>query len=221
MTRRFHESLEGLRQELTAMGGMAERAVELAVRAYAERDQSLCRQVFAGEVEINSTERRLDELVLDLLAMQQPMAVDLRLILAVSKCIADLERVGDQAVNIAECVEQLLTLPEFEAPVDLPAMAVLARTMLRRALNAFVNADDAEAQAVLLLDDQLDAINDHAYGAVADTIARNPSFTRNLLNALIIARNLERIGDHATNIAEDVIFWVRGADVRHHALSDQ
>jgi len=218
---RFHEALDGLRQELVAMGGMAERAVELAVRAYTERDLSLCREVFSGEVVINSTERRLDEVVLDLLAMQQPMAVDLRLILAISKCIADLERVGDQAVNIAECVEQLLGLPEFESPADLPEMASLARMMLRRALNAFVDADAAEAQAVLLLDDELDAMNDHAYTAVAAAKAAEPAFTQNLLNFLIIARNFERIGDHATNIAEDVIFWVRGADVRHHATSNE
>jgi phosphate transport system protein len=220
MTRtRFHQALDDLRQELTAMGGMAERAMELAIRAYARRDPSLCKQVFAGERTINATERRLDELVLDLLAMQQPMAVDLRLILAISKCNADLERIGDQAVNIAECVEDLLGSPARDMPVDIPQMASVARTMLRRSLNAFAAADAAEAQAVLLLDDELDAMNDAAFTAVTAAIAKDPPFTRSLLNILIIARNLERIGDHATNIAEDVIFWVRGADVRHHATT--
>jgi phosphate transport system protein len=218
MTRtRFHQALDDLRQELTAMGGMAERAMQLAIRAYAERDASLCKQVFAGETLINATERRLDELVLDLLAMQQPMAVDLRLILAISKCNADLERIGDQAVNIAECVEQLLSLPEHGAMIDVPQMALLAGTMLRRALNAFAAADPAEARAVLLLDDELDAFNEDAFHRVTSAVGRDARFTRYLLNILIITRNLERIGDHATNIAEDVIFWVRGADVRHHA----
>jgi len=220
MTRtRFHQELQHLRERLMTMGGMAELAVELAIRAYTQRDASYCELVLDGESAINSAERQIDELALDLLAMQQPMAVDLRLILAISKCTADLERIGDQAVNIAQRVEDLLGSPPVDLPVDLLRMATLARNMLRRGLNAFARADSNEAEAVLVLDDELDEMNRDAFKAIERAVASRPALAKVALDVLIIARNLERIGDHATNIAEDVIFWVRGADVRHHAIT--
>jgi phosphate transport system protein len=218
MTRtHFHQELQNLRDKMMAMGGTAERALDLSIRAYWQRDIQLCKMVHKGESIINASERKIDELVLDLLAMQQPMAVDLRLLLAISKCIGDLERIGDQAVNIAQRVEDLITQPQVNLPIDLPQMAALARTMLRRALDAFATGDAAEAEAVLRLDDELDAMNRDAFVAVESSVKDNPQWARSALDILIISRNLERIGDHATNIAEDVIFWVRGADVRHHA----
>ncbi len=217
MTRlRFHQGLDELKQKLLAMGGMAEQAVDRAVNAYRKRDAGLCRKVLEGEQAINRAERDIDELALDLLAMQQPMAVDLRFILAVIKINADLERVGDQAVNIAERVIDMNALPAAELPVDIPRMAQLAGGMVRQALEAFIGGDAALAQSVLESDDAVDSMNRDALQNLSGLMKASPELSRQALDALLIARNLERVADHATNIAEDVIFWVRGADVRHH-----
>ncbi len=217
MTRlRFHQGLDELKQKLLAMGGMAEQAVDRAVNAYRKRDAGLCRKVLEGEQAINRAERDIDELALDLLAMQQPMAVDLRFILAVIKINADLERVGDQAVNIAERVIDMNALPAAELPVDIPRMAQLAGGMVRQALEAFIRGDAALAQSVLESDDAVDSMNRDALQNLSGLMKASPELSRQALDALLIARNLERVADHATNIAEDVIFWVRGADVRHH-----
>jgi phosphate transport system protein len=155
-------------------------------------------------------------MALDLLAMEQPMAIDLRFILAVIKINADLERVGDQAVSISDRVRDLQAFPVVDLPVDIPRMAALASAMVRKALQGFIEADAEMATSVLTMDDQVDKLNDTAFFALSNLIKEQPRFTPQALHALMIARNLERVGDHATNIAEDVIFWVRGADVRHH-----
>jgi phosphate transport system protein len=218
MTRtRFHQGLDDLKQKLLAMGGMAEQAVERAVRAYQARDLSLCEVVLRDESKINAAERDVDEMSIDLLAMQQPMAIDLRFIVACIKINADLERVGDQAVNIAERVMDLLSRPDSALNVDIPRMAQLSISMVRDALNAFLAADVDMAQAVLERDDLVDNMNREIFEAVDLAMNKSVGGHRNLLDTLIVARNLERVADHATNIAEDVIFWVRGADVRHHA----
>ena len=218
MTRtRFHQGLDDLKQKLLAMGGMAEQAVERAVRAYQTRDLSLCEVVLRDESKINAAERDVDEMSIDLLAMQQPMAIDLRFIVACIKINADLERVGDQAVNIAERVMDLVTRPDSALNVDIPRMAQLSISMVRDALNAFLAADVDMAQAVLERDDLVDNMNREIFEAVDLAMNQSVGGHRNLLDTLIVARNLERVADHATNIAEDVIFWVRGADVRHHA----
>jgi phosphate transport system protein len=218
MTRtRFHQGLDDLKQKLLAMGGMAEQAVERAVRAYQTRDLSLCEVVLRDESKINAAERDVDEMSIDLLAMQQPMAIDLRFIVACIKINADLERVGDQAVNIAERVMDLVTRPDSALNVDIPRMAQLSISMVRDALNAFLAADVDMAQAVLERDDLVDNMNREIFEAVDLAMNHSVGGHRNLLDTLIVARNLERVADHATNIAEDVIFWVRGADVRHHA----
>jgi phosphate transport system protein len=216
MRTRFHQGLEELKAKLLAMGGLAEQAIELATEAYRKRDPKLCQAVLDGEVAINKAERQIDELALDLLAMQQPMAVDLRFITAVMKINADLERVGDQAVNISERVTNLLTLPTVDLPVDIPRMAATVSGMVRRALESFLEAKDDLAEAVLRMDDIVDRMNDEAYVVLVKKMHSNPDITQQALDVLLISRNLERIADHATNIAEDVIFWVRGADVRHH-----
>jgi phosphate transport system protein len=220
MTRtRFHQGLDDLKQKLLAMGGMAEQAVERAVRAYQTRDLSLCKLVLRDESKINAAERDVDEMSIDLLAMQQPMAIDLRFIVACIKINADLERVGDQAVNVAERVMDLITRPDPGLNVDIPRMAQMSISMVRDALNAFLTADVDLAQSVLERDDLVDNMNREVFEAVDAEMAKSAGTHRNLLDTLIVARNLERVADHATNIAEDVIFWVRGADVRHHAQS--
>ena len=217
MTRtRFHEGLDELKDRLLRMAGMAEQSITRAINAYRERDRYQCQLVFESEAAINADEREIDELAVDLLALQQPMAVDLRFILAVIKINADLERVGDQAVNIAERVEQLLTVPAVELPIDIPLMAATAGQMIRMALESFVLGDADLAERVLTMDDTVDRMNREIADVMIELIKKSPQVTEQAMDAIIIARNLERVGDHATNIAEDVIFWVRGADVRHH-----
>ena len=216
---RFHQSLDDLKEKLLVMAGMAEQAIQRAIEAYRTRDTSICDLVLRGELAINKLEREIDQMALDLLAMEQPMAVDLRFILAVIKINADLERVGDQAVNIAERVCDLNAFAVTELPVDIPRMASMASAMVRKALQSFIEGDAEMAQSVLAMDDHVDRLNEAAYFSLSVLIKERPEFTSQALNALVIARNLERVGDHATNIAEDVIFWVRGADVRHHLSS--
>jgi phosphate transport system protein len=214
---KFHQSLDELKERLLVMAGMTEQAIQRAIEAYSTRDLSICELVFRSEPAINRLEREIDQMALDLLAMEQPMAIDLRFILAVIRINADLERVGDQAVNIAIRVREMGVFANIDLPVDIPKLASLASAMVRKALQAFIEGNAEMAESVFQMDDQVDEMNDAAYYALSSLIKEKPDLTPQSLNALIIARNLERVGDHATNIAEDVIFWVRGADVRHHA----
>ncbi len=216
MRTRFHQSLDELKEKLLRMGGLAEQAVDRATEAYRKRDVALCQLVLDAERSINIMEREIDELALDLLAMQQPMAIDLRFIIAVVKINADLERVGDQAVNVVQRVLELTKLPEAELNVDIPRVAEVASRMVRTSLEAFIYARPDVAETVLKLDDTLDELNAQTYHSMMAVMEKSPELTPQALNTLLISRNLERVGDHATNIAEDVIFWVRGADVRHH-----
>jgi phosphate transport system protein len=217
MRTRFQHGLDELKNKLLVMGGLAEQAVDRACEAYCKRDAAIARKVLISEDAINTAEREIDELALDLLAMQQPMAVDLRFITAVMKINADLERVGDQAVNIAERALQLSSLPPVDLPADIPRMAATAIDMVRTALQSFIYARAETAEAVLTKDDEVDRMNREVHQAMLQVMKSDPEHTAQALDALLIARNLERVGDHATNIAEDVIFWVRGADVRHHS----
>jgi phosphate transport system protein len=215
MRSRFQQGLDALKERLLRMGGLAEQAIDRATEAYRTRDAKYCQMVLSGENDINQAEREIDELALDLLAMQQPMAVDLRFILAVVKINADLERVGDQAVNIAQRVLDLISEPEVQLPVDIPRMAGSVTTMVQRALESFLDGKAEIAESVLQMDGIVDRMKDEAFVVLVQKMTSEPHLTRAALNVLLIARNLERIADHATNIAEDVIFWVRGADVRH------
>jgi len=218
---KFHQSLDELKERLLVMAGMTEQAIQRSIEAYRTRDLSICELVFRSEPAINRLEREIDQMALDLLAMEQPMAIDLRFILAVIRINADLERVGDQAVNIAIRVREMGAFANIDLPVDIPKLASLSSAMVRRALQAFIEGDAEMADSVFQMDDQVDEMNDAAYYALSTLIKEKPELTPQSLSALVIARNLERVGDHATNIAEDVIFWVRGADVRHHAAPAQ
>ncbi len=217
MRTRFLKGLDELKGKLLRMSGLAERATEQAVAAYRQHDRKYCELVFATEESINRAERDIDELALDLLAMQQPMATDLRFILAIIKINGDLERVGDQAVNIAQRVMDMLQAPSAELAADIPLMADTAAAMMRDALEAFIHADAELAARVLVRDNEVDRMNHEIEAAMLQEMARSPQLIQPALDTLLIARNLERMADHATNIAEDVIFWVRGADVRHNA----
>jgi phosphate transport system protein len=216
MRTRFQHGLDELRSKLLTMGGLAEQAVDRACQAYIDRDLKRCHLVLENESLINVAEREIDELAFDLLALQQPMAVDLRFILAVTKINSDLERVGDQAVNIVERVMDMIELPVAELPIDIPRMATASSAMVRRALESFIEGKAELAQAVLEMDNVVDRMKDEAFINLTHKMNESPETTRQALDALLVARNLERVADHATNIAEDVIFWVRGADVRHN-----
>jgi phosphate transport system protein len=215
MRSRFQQGLDELKEKLLRMGGLAEQAIDRATEAYRTRDAKYCQMVLTNEADINQAEREIDELALDLLAMQQPMAVDLRFILAVVKINADLERVGDQAVNIAQRVLDLVSEPEVQLPVDIPRMAASVTTMVQRALESFLDGRAEIAESVLQMDNSVDRMKDEAFVVLVQKMVSDSNSARAALNVLLISRNLERIADHATNIAEDVIFWVRGADVRH------
>ncbi len=217
MTRlRFHKSLDELKEKLLIVAGMAEQSIQRAVEAYRTRDLSICDLVDRSEMAINRMEREIDQMALDLLAMEQPMAIDLRFILAVIKINADVERVGDSAVNIIERVRDLQAYPAIDLPVDIPRMANLAAAMVRKSLQSFIEADAKMAESVLSMDDSVDKMNETIHFALLNVMKELPQQTPQALDALVIARSLERVADHATNIAEDVIFWVQGFDVRHH-----
>lgn len=198
------------------MAGLAEQAIQRAIEAYRVRDLSICDLVSRSEIAINRLERDIDQAALDLLAMEQPMAIDLRFILSVIKINADLERVGDSAKSISERVRNMEQMAIAELPVDIPRMATLAAEMVRKSLQAFIEADPEMARAVLTMDDAVDAMNRAAYRALTKVMEEQSQVAPQALNALMICRALERVADHATNIAEDVIFWIQGADVRHH-----
>ena len=217
MTRiRFQQSLDQLKESLLVMAGLAEQAIQRAIEAYRVRDLSICDLVSRSEIAINRLERDIDQAALDLLAMEQPMAIDLRFILSVIKINADLERVGDSAKSISERVRNMEQMAIAELPVDIPRMATLAAEMVRKSLQAFIEADPEMARAVLTMDDAVDAMNRAAYKALTKVMEEQSQVAPQALNALMICRALERVADHATNIAEDVIFWIQGADVRHH-----
>lgn len=217
MTRiRFQQSLDQLKESLLVMAGLAEQAIQRAIEAYRVRDLSICDLVSRSEVAINRLERDIDQAALDLLAMEQPMAIDLRFILSVIKINADLERVGDSAKSISERVRNMEQMAVAELPVDIPRMAALSAEMVRKSLQSFIEADPELARAVLTMDDAVDTMNRAAYKSLTKVMEEQSEIAPQALNALMICRALERVADHATNIAEDVIFWVQGDDVRHH-----
>jgi phosphate transport system protein len=217
MTRiRFQQSLEELKEQLLVMAGLAEQSIQRAIEAYRVHDLSICDLVNRSEMAINRLEREIDQAALDLLAMEQPMAIDLRFILSVIKINADLERVGDAAKSISDRVRSMEQMPQADLPVDIPRMAELAEEMVRKSLQAFIEGDADLARSILTMDDAVDAMNRAAYKALTKVMEEQSHLAPQALNALMISRALERVADHATNIAEDVIFWVQGDDVRHH-----
>jgi phosphate transport system protein len=217
MTRiRFQQSLEELKEQLLVMAGLAEQSIQRAIEAYRVRDLSICDLVNRSEMAINRLEREIDQAALDLLAMEQPMAIDLRFILSVIKINADLERVGDAAKSISDRVRSMEQMAQADLPVDIPRMAELAAEMVRKCLQAFIEGDADLARSILTMDDAVDAMNRAAYKSLTKVMEEQSHLAPQALNALMISRALERVADHATNIAEDVIFWVQGDDVRHH-----
>ena len=215
--RHFEEELAQLKARLLEMGGMAEEEVRLSIKALVDGDQALVDRVLSGDEPLNRLHIEIDSRCFTLLALYQPMAADLRAIVAAVKINTDLERVGDLAVNIVEAARRYLTHPPVKRLIDIPRMASIAQSMLRDALDAFVRRDTTLAQRVLDEDDTLDELKTQIFRELLTYMLQDPSTIEGALDLILISRHLERIGDHATNIAEDVIFIVSARDVRHHA----
>src|SRR5437879_5916954 len=211
----FQQQLAALKDKLLAMAALSQQALSLSLEAYLTGDTSLCEHVKEIEAAINAAERDVDEMAYDLLAKEQPMAIDLRFILAVIKINGDLERIGDQASNIAHRAQALTDVPHIELPIDIPDMGEKVGIMIRTSIQSLLEADARLAEQVLAMDDEIDDMNRAIQAEMIDLMQQQPEISERALNAIIVSRNLERSADHATNIAEDVIFWVRGSDVRH------
>ncbi len=211
----FHQRLDALKDKLLAMAALSQQAVQTSVDAYLQRDAGLCQYVRDNEAAINMAHREVDEMAYELLAQEQPMAIDLRFILSVIKINSDLERIGDQSMGIARRTLDLLEYESTELPVDIDSMGEVASRMIRTAIQALLDADALVADTVLTMDDEIDRMNRVARQGLIGVIQKTPDITMQALNGILVSRSLERIADHASNIAADVIFWVRGADVRH------
>jgi phosphate transport system protein len=211
----FREELEALQGRLLEMGGLAEERVRMSVQALVARDPELMNQVLAGDEPINQLHIEIDNRCFRLLALHQPMATDLRAIVAAVKINTDLERVGDLAVNIVEASKRYVEHPPVKQLIDIPMMGEIAQAMLRDALDAFVKRDTELAHLVLSEDDRLDELKTEVFRELLSYMLRDQVTVEPALDLILISRHLERIGDHATNIAEDVIFMVSALDVRH------
>jgi phosphate transport system protein len=216
--RHFAEELEEVKRRLLVMAGLAEERVSIAMRALVERDRARLAEVISGDQTINNLHLEIDDRCFKLLALHQPMAVDLRMIVGALKINTDLERVGDLAVNICEAAQRYVDHPPVKPLIDLPRMSDMAQRMLHESLDAFVSRDVNTAEAVLGQDDTLDALKDQIFRELLTYMLGNAQTIEPGIELILIARHLERIGDHATNIAEDVIFIVEARDVRHHAI---
>ena len=212
----FQEELEGLKARLLEMGGLAEERVRAAVQGLVARDGSYFDKILVGDEPINQLHVEIDDRCFRLLALHQPMATDLRAIVAAVKINTDLERVGDLAVNIAEAGKRYITHPPVKQLIDIPKMGDIAQAMLRDALDAFVKRDTALAQQVLNEDDHLDSLKTQVFRDLLTHMLNDQGTAEPAIDLILVSRHLERIGDHATNIAEDVIFMVSALDVRHH-----
>jgi phosphate transport system protein len=215
--RHFTLELEELNHKLLKMGGLVESAIHRSVRSLIDQNRELAEQVIRDEPAINRMEMEIDGFVTRLLALRQPVARDLRFLTAALKINTDLERMGDLAMHVAERSLSLMHHPLVKPLTDIPRMASLVQSMLLKCLDAFVNGDAELAHSVLLADDEVDGLRDAVYAELLNVMQHDPTFVPAAVDLIFIARNLERIGDHATNIAEDVVFLIKGIDVRHHA----
>ena len=217
MIRHFDEQLQGLKSHLMKMSALAEVMIADAVKSVVERDEHAVPPVYEREELVNHMQIEIDEICLTLTALHQPAAGDLRFIMGAIKTNSDLERLADEAVNIAQKAEHLLKTPQLKPFEIIPDMAAIARGMVRDSLRAFVNRNVDLAREVLLRDDQLDSLKEKMAEVMTVYMTQDPSSVSRALDLLLISRYLERIGDHATNIAEVTIFVVNGVDIRHHA----
>ncbi len=216
MDKHFEDDLEELKQRLVYMGGLCEKMIRLSIKALVERDLAPLNDVFEAEKEVNQLQVEMDDRCVKLFALHTPVAVDLRMVMAAMKINNDLERIGDQAVNISQNTRELLKQPPLKPLIDIPRMADIAQGMLKDALDAFVKRDVDLSRAILVRDDSVDALKDQLFRELLTFMISDPFTIQRALDLILISRNLERIADHATNIAEDVIFMAQGKDIRHH-----
>jgi phosphate transport system protein len=215
--RHFQEELDELKSELVGMAGLAEEVVDLAIQALLERSREKAESVIARDNEIDDAELRIEEMAVRLLALQQPMARDLRLIMMALRISNDLERVGDHAVNIAEMVKWLVEAPVFPVLPEIEEMTRIATDMLADALNAFVRRDAVLARSILERDDRVDELHESNFRILLTHMMEDPRKITAGMDLLLISGNLERIADLATNVSEDVVFLVEGRNIKHHA----
>jgi phosphate transport system protein len=220
MSAQFHRELEKIKKLILSLGAMVEERVRMAVQAIDARDAELAEKIVKSDYEIDEMEVEVEEECLKVLALHQPVAVDLRFLIAIIKINNDLERIGDQAVNIAQRVETIAKQKSPQFIYDYALMAEKAEAMVRMSLDALVNLDDDLALKVVTLDDEVDSIKKDAYDLIKEAMGKHPGQLGYLINLLLISRHLERLADHATNIAEEVIYLIEGEIIRHHNLTN-
>jgi phosphate transport system protein len=215
MAKHFDRELEKLKKKILSLGALVEERVYLAIKAIESRDPDLAKRIIRLDHEIDETEVEVEEECLKVLALYQPVAIDLRFIVAVIKINNDLERIGDEAVNIAERIQSIAKYPNISFHFDYTEMAEIAAAMLKQSLDALVNLDIDTAFRILTLDDEVDDIQSNAYSQIKQVMREHPKEMTYLINLYLISRHLERIADHATNIAEEVIYLIEGEIIRH------
>jgi len=214
----FEEQLDELKNRMLFMGSLVEHAIYLSIQAMCERDEQPAMRVLSEiEPQVNNLHLELDDRALQLLSLRQPLAAELRFITSTMKINSDLERIGDQAVNIAQRVLSIVSQPELKHIVDIPLMADIVKRMVKDALDAFVQKNTDLAGQVVLRDDEVDQHRDLVFRELVPLMAKSPACIQLALDLILVSRNLERIADHATNVAEDVIYMVLGRDIRHRA----
>jgi len=215
--RHFHQELGELKNNLLKMAGLVERAIANSITALIERDSTRAQEVIAGDGTINDLENTIDEQCVRLLALQQPMAADLRLVTAALKIVSDLERMGDQAVNIAQRVLPLNEEPQLKPYIDLPHMARIAQGMVKDSLDSFVTGNAELAREICQRDDLVDGLNNQIFRELLTYMMSDPTTITRAVHLIIIGRCLERIADHATNVAESVVYMVQARNIKHQA----
>ena len=221
MDTHFQRELEELKENLLKMAALVEEAIRISVQSIVTRDSELAQRTFQGEDQINTMEIQIEDMCLKLLALRQPLATDLRFITSAMKIVTDLERMGDQAVNIAERALSLNQEPQLKPYIDIPRMAEIAQTMVKDVLDAFVNRDSKLARSVCVRDDLVDGLNDQVVRELITYMASDPKTITRAVHLMIVSRCLERIADHATNIAEDIIFIIDALVIKHHAFEKE
>ena len=215
MKKHYSGQLSDVRELVLRMGGLAEQMTRRVIQALVERNLAILGEVRTMESQVNQLHVEIDEACIELIALRQPAAVDLRFITAAMKIIVDMERIGDQAINIVERAESLLAVPPLKPLIDIPRMADIAQEMLKASLDAYVNGDDNLAYQTILKDDEVDQLKDQVFRELLTFMMSDPTTIPRAMDLILVSRHIERIADHATNICEDVIFMVKGKDVRH------
>ncbi len=219
MQRHFDEQIQDLLEKLVRMGRTAESMIQMALRTLIERDESLAAEVSRREEEVNELQMEIDDRAVTLTALQQPVGGDVRFLFMASRIASELERIGDQAVNICQNTHHVLQAPPLKPLVDLPRMGEIAELMVRNSIKALVAKNCELADQVLNDEKEVDAFRDQIFRVLLTYMMADPGTIERALGLILISRNLERVGDHATNIAEEIIYLVEGREVRHRRES--